>query len=110
MRSSGLKGVVVSCGHTSYRTVTTAINLKVGMKTVFANLGALLQGQRFVQIKEIGGVESQGKLCSIFDLGIGEPTNRVIIVCIDCLRAYHRKKNWLLSALTPCQLSGTLLD
>ena len=78
MKSTGLKGVTVDCGTGLFKTVSTANNLKVGMKTAFARLGALLSGQVYIQMKEIGGVESQGKLCSGFDLGFGNLTESVI--------------------------------
>ncbi len=83
IQSKGLKGVTVDCGNQLYRTVSTADNLKIGMKTAFAKLGALLNEHVYVQIQEIGGVESQGKLCTAFDLGVGIFTEEVIEIQND---------------------------
>lgn len=70
LQSIGLKEITVDCGDRSYRTVSTADELQVGMKTAFALLGARLNNNRYVQLQEISGVESHGRLCTAKDLGM----------------------------------------
>lgn len=72
LKSEGLQGVMVDCGTSLLKTVSTKKNLKVGMKAAFAQLGAVLNNNTYVQIKEISGVESRGKLCSASDLGLSD--------------------------------------
>lgn len=78
LQSSGLKDITVDCGDRSYRTVSTTDELRVGMKTAFALLGARLNNNLYVQIQEVDGVESQGRLCTPDDLGIKNPTESII--------------------------------
>ncbi|NQU63568.1 MAG: hypothetical protein HQ517_04700 [SAR324 cluster bacterium] len=78
LQSSGLKDITVDCGEKSYRTVSTTNELQIGMKTAFALLGAKLNNNLYVQIKEVNGVESQGRLCTHQDLGIENPSASVI--------------------------------
>ncbi len=70
--SEGLQGVMVDCGTSVYKTVSTKKNLRIGMKTAFAQLGAVLNNRTYIQIKEVSGVESRGKLCSASDLGLSD--------------------------------------
>lgn len=77
LQSSGLKDITVDCGERSYRTVTTTKDLQIGMKTAFAMLGAKLSNN-YVQIKEINGVESHGRLCTHEDLGLGMRSESII--------------------------------
>jgi len=78
LQSTGLKVVVVDCGSETLTTACTADNLRLGMKTAFAKLGAILNGNRYVQIKEVNGVECQGVLCSEYDLGMGVTVDEVV--------------------------------
>ncbi len=78
LRSEGLQGIMVDCGTCLLKTVSTKKNLKVGMKTAFAQLGATLNNKTYVQIKEISGVESRGKLCSASDLGLSEMSPSIL--------------------------------
>lgn len=77
LQSSGLKDITVDCGDRSYRTVSTMGDLQVGMKTAFALLGAKLSS-RYVQIREINGVESHGRLCTHGDLGLGNKGGSIV--------------------------------
>ncbi len=77
LQSSGLKDIIVDCGDRSYKTVTTTDDLHVGMKTAFALLGAKLNN-KYVQIQEVSGVESHGRLCTAQDLGIGNQSESVV--------------------------------
>ncbi len=77
LQSSGLKDITVDCGDHSYKTVTKIDDLHVGMKTAFALLGATLNNN-YVQIQEISGVESHGRLCTAQDLGIGNRSESVV--------------------------------
>jgi phenylalanyl-tRNA synthetase beta chain len=78
LQSSGLKDITVNCGDKSYRTVCTTNELQVGMKTAFALLGARLNHNHYVQIQEVDGVESQGRLCTSEDLGIKNLSESII--------------------------------
>lgn len=78
LQKTGLKAVMVNCGSEVLTTTCSADNLRVGMKTAFAKLGALLNNHRYVQIKEINGVECQGVICSEYDLGIGQEVDVVL--------------------------------
>ena len=78
LQSSGLKDITVDCGDKSYRTVSTTNELRIGMKTAFALLGARLNHNHFVQIQEVDGAESQGRLCTSEDLGIKNPSESII--------------------------------
>lgn len=77
LQSSGLKDVTVDCGDRCYRTVSTADEIQVGMKTAFALLGARLTND-YVQIEEINGVESHGRLCTHEDLGLRTQSGSII--------------------------------
>ncbi|MCG8333159.1 MAG: phenylalanine--tRNA ligase subunit beta [Proteobacteria bacterium] len=68
----GLKEVIIDYGEANTRTLTTAKNLAVGGKYAFAQLGSVLNGQQYVEIREIAGAESHGKLCTPNDLSLGE--------------------------------------
>ncbi len=78
LQSSGLKDITVNCGDRSYRTVSTTNELQIGMKTAFALLGARLNHNHYVQIQEVDGVESQGRLCTSEDLGIENQSASII--------------------------------
>jgi phenylalanyl-tRNA synthetase beta chain len=78
LQSSGLKDITVNCGDRSYRTVSTTNEIQVGMKTAFALLGARLNHNQYVQIQEVDGVESEGRLCTSEDLGINNPSESII--------------------------------
>jgi tRNA-binding EMAP/Myf-like protein len=70
--AGGISEVIVDCGDHTIRTITAIKDLKPGMKAAFAHLGSVLNGKRFIQLKEIAGAESRGKLCSPHDLCLGE--------------------------------------
>ncbi len=69
---SGFSEIIVNCGDREVRTITTTKTLTPGVKTAFARLGTVLNGKRYVQLKEIAGAESKGKVCSPRDLCLGE--------------------------------------
>ena len=77
LQSSGLKDITVDCGDRAYRTVSTTNDVQVGMKTAFALLGAKLRND-YVQIREISGVESHGRLCTNEDLGLRNHPESII--------------------------------
>lgn len=77
LQSSGLKDITVDCGDQSYRTVSTTDDIQVGMKTAFALLGARLSND-YVQIREINGVESHGRLCTREDLGLPKQPESIV--------------------------------
>ncbi|MBU2514235.1 phenylalanine--tRNA ligase subunit beta [bacterium] len=82
----GISEIMVNCGNREIRTITTTKELKPGMKTAFANLGSVLNGKQYVQLKEVAGVESRGKLCTPNDLCLGEVDD-------DVLHLPHQIKN-----------------
>ncbi|MCP4755759.1 MAG: hypothetical protein GY866_33255 [Proteobacteria bacterium] len=83
LQSSGLKVITADCGDQLRRTVSSAANLKVGMKTAFAKLGAVLNNQNYIQIREVSGVECQGSVCSPYELCLGDVRESVIEIPAD---------------------------
>jgi len=59
----GTSEVTVVCG---------APNLKIGMKTAYAKIGAKLPDGTVIQLAKLRGVESVGMLCSPRELGLSE--------------------------------------
>lgn len=80
-----LSEVIVSNGEKAVRTVTHFNNLKRGDKIVLAMRGAVLNNGIYVQLKEIAGVESIGKICSAADLNLGPFDEEAIRLPSDSL-------------------------
>ncbi len=62
----------VSTGAESVQVVCGAPNARVGLKTAFAQVGAVLPGNFKIKKAKLRGVESFGMLCSAQELGLGE--------------------------------------
>ncbi len=60
----------VNTGSRQVKVVCGAPNVRVGMKTAYAEVGASLNEQNHIQNTRIHGVESEGMLCSGSELGI----------------------------------------
>lgn len=72
----------VSIGPETFQVVCGAPNCRVGLKTAFAQVGAILcdsSGECFtVKKTKIRGVESSGMLCSALELQIGEESDKIL--------------------------------
>ena len=58
--------------------VCTASNVRVGLMTALARVGAQLPGHGGVQAKTLHGVESSGMLCSCAELGLADASEGII--------------------------------
>lgn len=72
----------VSNGSETFQVVCGAPNCKAGMKTAFAQVGAVLRDEKGESFKvkqaKLRGVESFGMLCAADELGIGEDGDGII--------------------------------
>lgn len=71
-QSDRLTVCTVTTGDEEHTVVCGAPNVRVGMKSAFAQIGARLPGDVHVAQRSFQGIESQGMLCSAHELGIGE--------------------------------------
>ena len=58
----------------TYQIVCGAPNVKAGLKVIVALPGAILPGDFEIKKSTIRGVESNGMLCALFELGLEEKT------------------------------------
>ncbi len=75
-----LARVEVDAGAQRYVTMSTAPNVRAGMRVAFAPPGAMLDGGRVVDVAEVGGQRSEGMLCSSAELGLGR-FHEIVIEC-----------------------------
>ncbi len=68
----------VSTGAQTYRVVCGAPNLRTGMISAFAAVGAVLPGGFTIKQAKIRGQQSDGMLCSEQELGIGDDASGII--------------------------------
>ena len=68
----------VSTGETSFRVVCGAPNVRVGMISALATVGAVLPGGYVIKQSKIRGEQSDGMLCSEEELGIGEDAGGIV--------------------------------
>ena len=61
-----------------HQVVCGAPNVRVGLKTVFARVGALLPDGLRIQKSTLRGIESSGMLCSRAELGIGDDVDGIM--------------------------------
>lgn len=73
----------VSTGTDSVQVVCGAPNARVGLKTAFAQVGALLPGNFEIKKAKLRGVESFGMLCSAQELGLGEDAEGIMELAFD---------------------------
>lgn len=62
----------VDDGAGRHQVVCGAPNVRAGMRTAFARVGAELPGELRIRQAKLRGVESQGMLCSAAELGLGD--------------------------------------
>jgi phenylalanyl-tRNA synthetase beta chain len=77
-RDKGLFVVEVDCGGRLQRSVSDLPNLKPGLKTAFAVVGTSLANGLFVELREVEGVETTGRICTAGDLGLGIMNEKAI--------------------------------
>jgi phenylalanyl-tRNA synthetase beta chain len=73
----------VSDGVTAVQVVCGAPNVRAGMKTAFARVGANLPGDFIIRKAKLRGVESNGMLCSADELAIGEDSSGIMELPLD---------------------------
>lgn len=72
--------VIVDCGGNSYTTVTTAPNIRMGLKVPFALPGMQTANGLVVAENCVAGHVSQGMLCSAAELGLGT-FHEIVLEC-----------------------------
>ncbi len=98
VRSSAADLAQVVCG---------ADNARVGLRTPFARLGALLPGDFEIKKAKLRGVESLGMLCSAKELGLAESSSGIYELPSDApvgenIRDYMQLEDWSIElGLTP---------
>ena len=65
---------MVSIGYETKQIVCGAPNVRKGLKVIVALPGAILPGDFEIKPSKIRGVESNGMLCALFELGLEEKT------------------------------------
>ncbi|MBX3706352.1 MAG: phenylalanine--tRNA ligase subunit beta [Pseudomonadales bacterium] len=70
-------------GAETLQVVCGAPNVRAGMKTAFARVGARLPGDFAIKKAKLRGVESCGMLCSAAELGIGDAADGIMDLAVD---------------------------
>ncbi len=74
----------VDCGEKDLLTIVCgAANVREGMRTVLAKVGATLPGKPELESVSVKGVMSYGMLCSASEIGLGEDSDGIIELSID---------------------------
>jgi phenylalanyl-tRNA synthetase beta chain len=73
----------VNDGTATLQVVCGAPNVRAGLKTAFARVGAQLPGEFVIKKAKLRGVESHGMLCSAQELAIGEGADGIIELTDD---------------------------
>jgi phenylalanyl-tRNA synthetase beta chain len=81
--SGTLRVCEVSTGAERYRVVCGAPNVRAGVRAAFAPPGAVLPGERRVEVATIRGTVSEGMLCSEAELGTGEDASGLLLLGSD---------------------------
>ncbi len=68
----------VNDGTQTHQVVCGAPNVRAGMISAFARVGAVLPNDFRIKAAKLRGVESQGMLCSAAELGIGEDHSGIL--------------------------------
>ena len=68
----------VSDGDERFQVVCGAPNVRSGLKTAFAKVGAVLPGNLKIKKAKLRGVESFGMLCSAQELGLGDEADGIM--------------------------------
>ena len=72
--SDHLHVLKVNVGSNILQIVCGAPNVKVGLKVIVALVGAILPGNFEIKKGKIRGIESNGMVCALFELGLEEKT------------------------------------
>ena len=72
--SDHLHKLLVDVGDEKLQIVCGAHNVKTGLKVIVALPGAILPGDFQIKKGTIRGVESNGMICALFELGLEEKT------------------------------------
>jgi phenylalanyl-tRNA synthetase beta chain len=73
----------VNDGASRLRVVCGAPNVREGLKSPFARVGAVLPGDFRIRKAKLRGVESQGMLCSAAELGLGDDHAGILELAAD---------------------------
>jgi phenylalanyl-tRNA synthetase beta chain len=71
-QTENLIRVTIDCYNSTFTSVCGAPNVSVGKKSAFAPIGALLADSTKVQQSTVGGIVTQGILCSAKELGLSD--------------------------------------
>ena len=74
--SDHLHVCLVDIGNETLQIVCGAKNVKEGIKVIVAKDGCILPGNNVIKKGQIRGVESNGMICALFELGIEEKDPR----------------------------------
>ena len=97
----------VLAGGAELQIVCGAANARAGLRTALAIVGAQLPGDLHIKAAKLRGAESQGMLCSVRELGLGDAGEGIIELAVDApvgttLRDYLRLDESLIEiAVTP---------
>lgn len=72
--SDHLHVCMVDLGDCERQIVCGAKNVRVGLKVIVALPGAVLPGDNIIKVSTIRGVESNGMMCALYELGLEEKT------------------------------------
>lgn len=75
----------VDDGETVHQVVCGAPNVKAGMRTAFARVGAVLPENFKIKKAKLRGVESHGMLCSASELGLGDDHDGIMSLQVGSL-------------------------
>ncbi|MFB3106423.1 MAG: YtpR family tRNA-binding protein, partial [Pseudomonadales bacterium] len=73
----------VNDGKQTYQVVCGAPNVRVGLVSAFARIGAVLPGNFKIKKAKLRDVESHGMLCSAAELGLGEDEDGILDLADD---------------------------
>ena len=72
--SDHLNVCIVNTGEEELQIVCGASNVRKGLKIILAKVGAVLPGDFEIKKSKIRGVESNGMICALYELGLEEKT------------------------------------
>ncbi len=89
----------VDDGDQTYQVVCGAPNVRVGLVSAFARVGAVLPGNFKIKKAKLREVESHGMLCSAAELGLGEDADGILDLAEDLKPGVDLRKALLLDDL-----------
>jgi phenylalanyl-tRNA synthetase beta chain len=72
-------------GVATRQVVCGAPNVRAGMRSAYATVGARLPGAKQIDAAKLRGVESFGMLCSAAELGLGDDASGIMDLALDAL-------------------------